>query len=580
MMSARRFSSIATEFAIVVIAIVMPITARAQQQTLAPSQVAPPVIPAAPTAPTRILLPRVEAGATIPPGAKQLSFVLTEFRIEGEFEELAAERHGLEAQLIGKKISVAQVFEFATALQALYVRAGYPLVRVVVTPQELGEKAVVAIRVIDGFIERIDAGALPEQAQKPVLAVVSSLINQRHLTQKALERKLLLAGATPGVILNAVFSGGKEIGGSVLVLTGSYRAVSLSLYGDDAMPRAFGTGQFVATGSLNSIFGLGEQFTVSAAGLPDANFITNDPTRRYLSAIGMIPLGTDGWRLEAGYTNGVTTPRVDPSVSTRGQLTQEYVRLSYDAIKLRDAELNFSLRFDSTDQSLDSLAFDPAVPLSLDRLRVLRGSAEGLWQWRESGTSGTYGMTVSQGLNVLGARTAADASVLLPLSRAGADAVFTKLQGHASLTQSLPEELFTTLAFAGQTSFGRPLLIPEQFDITGAQMLSGYTTGSFVGDSAWVVRDEIGRSFGLPNIPVVVTPYLFGATGERLLAQPSVLEVASLHATNYGLGFRVNETRNGIVPVDVSWFAEGSRQQSGDPTQQGWRVFVGGLVRY
>src|SRR5665213_3296122 len=45
---------------------------------------------------------------------------------------------------------------------------------------------------------------------------------------------------------SAEFAAGKEVGGSVLVLTGRYRPLSVSVYADNAMPAVFGTGQAVA----------------------------------------------------------------------------------------------------------------------------------------------------------------------------------------------------------------------------------------------------------------------------------------------------------------------------------------------
>ncbi len=567
-------------FGVAVALFCAPVTARAQQAAPAPSQVQPPAIAPVVSAPARIILPRVEAGAAVPAGAQKLAFSLTDFTIEGEFAELAAERHALEAPLVGKRVSVAQVFEFAAALQGLYVRAGYPLVRIVVTPQELAQKASVKLLVVDGFIERIDASSIPELARRPVLAMVSSLLGKHHLTQAELERQLLIAGETPGLILNAVFSGGKEVGGSILVLTGTYRAVSMSVYADNAMPQAFGGEQVVTTASLNSVFGWGEQLTVSAAGLPDENFTTSDPTRRYLSGTFAVPLGIDGWHFEGGFTDGTTTPRLLPTLATLGLFTQGYAQVAYEAIKRRDFELTFTTRFDTTDQQIDTLVYGPPIPVDRDRLRVLRGSVDGLWQLRPLGTALAYGATLSQGLDVLGARMVSDASEFLPLSRAGANAIFTKLGAHFGLTQSLPNEFAMTFSAAGQTSFNHPLLTPEQFDISGAQMLSGYTTGLLVGDTAWVVRDELGRGFALPYAPATLAPYVFAASGERILAKPSAFETRDVYASNVGAGVRVNVSGAGVVPVDASSFVEVSRQYSPEAGADGWRIFVGGILRY
>ncbi len=94
------------------------------QSAPAPSQVLPPAI-APPAGPGRITLPQVPAGALIPEQARKLRFKLLGFDVEGEFDDLAAARRALAAPLVGKRITVAQVFEFADRLQQIYVRAGY-----------------------------------------------------------------------------------------------------------------------------------------------------------------------------------------------------------------------------------------------------------------------------------------------------------------------------------------------------------------------------------------------------------------------------------------------------------------------
>ena len=74
-----------------------------------------------------------------------MSFELLGFDIVGEFDEFVAVRRELAAPLVGRRVTVADVFNFATKLQAAYVGAGYLLARVVVAPQELNEKARVKI---------------------------------------------------------------------------------------------------------------------------------------------------------------------------------------------------------------------------------------------------------------------------------------------------------------------------------------------------------------------------------------------------------------------------------------------------
>jgi hemolysin activation/secretion protein len=559
----------------------LSLPAMAQAPAPAPSLVEPPTI-VAPTPSTRITLPSVPAGAATPEQAKKLFFKLTGIDVQGEFPELEAARKELEAAVIGKRISVADLFEFANKLQQAYVNAGYPLARVVTLPQELDKEARVKLRVIDGFIERMDLEALPQQVRNRVYIVLSPLIGKTHLMQKELERQLLIAGETPGLILNATFGAGKEIGGSLLVLTGRYRPVSASLYVDNALPTSFATWQAVSSASFNSLLGLGEQISISAAGYPNEDYFTPYPTRRYLGATFVVPLGIDGWKLELGGLDGRTTPHVDPTVATQGQLDQGHAKLSYEVVKLRDTELNFSGRFDATDERISSLLFTPAVPLSQDRLRVVRWGIDGIIRLREVGTTFDYALNVSRGLNDFGARAADEANALLPLSRLGADDVFSKVDGHLNINQNLPEQLFVAVLLAGQSSGGRPLLTSEQFDITGASALSGYTSGALPGDTAWVSRAEFGRSFLIPieTGGVTIAPYAFAATGERILEEPTVLEVGDVHASDFGVGTRFTLTPwNNTMPDSYS-FVEWSHRSTSYVPLQGERVFAGMVLRY
>ena len=564
--------------------------ALAQTPAPPPSQVRPPII-VPPSGGGRIGIPQVPAGAQIPGEANKLTFKLLGFDIQGEFPELVAQRKEIASPLIGKTITLAKVFEFADKLQQIYVRAGYPLVRVVLLPQEFADSARIKLRVIDGFVERMDLNAIGTPVRGRVASVLAPLIHKTHLQQRELERRLLLAGEAPGLILNATFVAGKEVGGSVLVLTGRYRPISASVYVDDAMPAAYGTGQVVTTVSENGLAGLGEQLAVSVAGDPEHDFFTEFPNRRYLSATYTMPLGIDGWKLELFATDGRTTPYVTiPGTETFGVFDLGHAKVIYEAIKSRDAELAFNAMFEPENESLESIALTPPVPISLDRIRPVRFGFDGIWRQRTEGLTVNYGAEFSQGLDALGARTAAGAAEsTVPLSQQGADAVFSKLNGHLEINKALPYDFFAAFKAYGQTSFNQPLLLPEQFDIDGANMISGFTVGEFLGDSAWVVRGELGRPFSTTLVPgsaatLIFTPYLFGATGERDIYQPTAVEVGSVHVFNYGLGTRFNVPSWNPDAPDTYAFVEASNgyvnQVIAPMTNNSSRIFAGVVVQY
>jgi hemolysin activation/secretion protein len=552
-----------------------------------PSQVAPPVIPLPPQRGT-ISVPEAPAGVPVPEAATRLTFVLTDVEVEGEFPELVATRRALAAPLVGKRITVARAFDLAIQLQQAYVKAGFPLARVFVVPQELGEAAPLKLRVIDGFIENIDTGALGPHVRERVHNILLPLLRRQHLAQGDLERRLLIAADTPGLALNSTIAAGTEVGGSILIVTGTYQPISAYAYVDNDMPLTFGGWQAVASVSINGVFGAGEQISLQAAGLPAGDFFTGLPTRRYLSATASVPLGIDSLRLEGFYMSGITTPRVNPSLTlpSQGVLNQAHLRLSYDIYKGRDFVLNAAGQFDFHDEQVDILQSPgfPRTPLFLDQLRVLRGTVEGLWLLREAATTFKFGLQISQGLTGLGARQApaAPSADDPPLSRSGAGPEFTKLAGHLELTKTFPGSFDGTLLAFGQTSLNKPLLVSEQFDIGGLKMLSGIFPGTLFGDNAWTVRGEIGRPFAIPEVAdgLQLAPYIFGAYGEVQFSNPSAVESGAIYASNIGGGVRVN------LPAFATWaptgyaFFEASYYSAIASNLEGWTVLVGLLANF
>jgi len=170
----------------------------------------------------------------------------------------------------------------------------------------------------------------------------------------------------------------------------------------------------------------------------------------------------------------------------------------------------------------------------------------------------------------------------MPLSRQGADAVFDKVDAHLEIDQALPSDFFVNFYASGQDSFGRALLTSEQFDIDGSRMLSGFTAGALPGDIAWITRGEFGHSFTTqsPYGGLVLTPYLFAATGERILEDPTVLEVGDVHATNYGAGVRFNILPPSVDLPTTYGFVEGSHRTTNLAGFSGDRIFAGLLLQY
>ena len=107
---------------------------------------------------------------------------------------------------------------------------GFPLVRAIIPKQELkAEEATVFVKVIDGFIEKIDISKVPKLQKLRTYAYLKPLKNKKALTKEELERQLILAGNTAGLTVKSGFVQGKQEGGSILVLEADHKLLSGSI---------------------------------------------------------------------------------------------------------------------------------------------------------------------------------------------------------------------------------------------------------------------------------------------------------------------------------------------------------------
>jgi hemolysin activation/secretion protein len=272
-------------------------------QRVAPSQVTPQTLrPLTPSEP--VGLP--PAGGTplqAPAGAKDLSFLVGHVVIEGAFPELDSEMRPLVTAIEGHRVTVAQIYEFANALEQAYARAGYILVRVTVPPQKLNDRGDVRIVVVDGFIEKVQTDNVPDRVRALVASRMAALVGRRHIKLDEIERRLLTAGDVPGLKLKSTLARGETPGGALLVLEGTQQLVTATATVDNHLPASLGTWSYGGTAALNSPFGFGEQFYASAqtAGNLARTFDPDSPLW-VLGAGAIVPLGLDGWIVNPDYT--------------------------------------------------------------------------------------------------------------------------------------------------------------------------------------------------------------------------------------------------------------------------------------
>src|SRR5437868_6512888 len=156
-----------------------------------------PVMPQPSLGTPRIEVPRSSA-AEPPPGAKEAKFALRELLIDGATAFPADALRPLYAGLLGREVTVAEVFEVANAIELRYRNAGYVTSRVIV-PQQTVADGRFRIIVVEGFVADLIYQGDIGPARAAVERLMGSLRGLRPVTLAAIERRLLLANDLPGI---------------------------------------------------------------------------------------------------------------------------------------------------------------------------------------------------------------------------------------------------------------------------------------------------------------------------------------------------------------------------------------------
>jgi len=549
--------------------------ASASAQLVAPSQVTPAELRPAPASSASIALPAAP-GLIAPPGAANLSIQLGAVVVEGGFDDLKAQSDSITNGVVGRKVTVAQVYDAASALEAAYGAAGYTLVRVVVPPQKLDPHGALKLIVVDGYVESVDVAGVPERQRALVAARMAPLIGRRRVKLQEIERRVLLASDVPGLALRSTLTPGLQSGGAKLVLEGTDKLVSGSVGIDNNLPKSLGFWEYVVGLQLNDAFGQGEQiyFTETSGDNLDEWLGGRTPVQ-IVGGGFTLPIGLDGLVINPEYTNAQTRPQAPPDVpASQGYFQRADLRASYPLIRTRAETLTVSSTLEWDQEYLVAKGF--GVDLYDDDYFVARGKVDSLTSLSGGAAVQATG-ELSQGLD-----GRAGSNSLVPLSQQGASPEFTKLAGTARWTQPLAQAFSVAIVGEGQTSFGRPLMISEQFALDGPSAVSGFPTGEFMVDEGALARAELGRSVNLTlsGSSLGLEPYLFGAGGAGVVDQPTAVQLGTLQVGSIGVGARTTFGAEKI-PVGAALGVELARYYSSLPLdRQGWRSNLSFSIRF
>lgn len=479
--------------------------------------------------------------SAVPRAVDEIRFKVADIRVEGATTLKGESFRPLYEKLIGKEVSLGDIFDVADGIEKQYRAAGYLLVRAYVPPQHVND-GIFTIRVVEGFVNSTSVEGGNARTQNLIKAYVDPVVHEKPLRSASIERALLLANNIPGVTATGVLSPSPNVPGAAnLVVTVTQPSVSGALSAMNRGSQYTGVWTVSGTAAYRGLLGP-DELDAAFTWAPFDFHKQVAGQLRYVSAIG--DDGLTGTLLGA-VSHGAPGGSLGPA-EVRTDSWAVGPRLSYPLIRSRADTLTLDGGITFQDAKVEILG----VGISHDTWRVADASlAYASRDFLAGNFSGT--LDVSQGLPILGATPNHSPD----LSLAGRT-VFTKVAWSGRYSKGLGSNISFGLASSAQYSFN-PLITGEQILFGGAQIGRGYEPGAISGDSGLGGSFELRYDTRLTDIAAKnFEPYIFFDVAkvwnkDRPPTAGLPLEDASVQSTGGGLRF--------WFPYNIYLAVEGAR---------------------
>lgn len=458
----------------------------------------------------------------------------------------------------GKDLTLAQIYQAADRLTALYREAGYLVAKVYVPAQD-ARKGTLTMKLLPG---RFGAVTVKNDSlvREDYLAGIlgHQKVSTGELIERApLERAMLLISDLYGANMprSVIGAGGAPGTSDFLFEVPGEQRLDGFLLGDN-----FGapyTGRWRATAglNLNSPLGIGDR--LSGFGMVSQS--TDLANGRLAYAL---PIGYDGLRAEvAAFRTTYELGNAYADLDATGVADGISATLVYPFLRSRADSIWGSAAY--TYKNLDDLTFD----ISYAHRRI---------------NEGIIGLNRETNGTVLGLPLVTSAAVAITFgdvefpnpeqqlaNAQGADTAggFSKLTASLVATVGLTEQLSFSVNIRGQKSFTGNLDSSEQFSLTGFYGVRSYDEG-LSGDSGWLVTPEL--KYALPDILAwrhAVSAYadVGGAAledGSYTVTQPDYVQLGDIGLGYYGT-YEYAPGRAFLLKGYVAWTVGGGEAAAG-----------------
>ena len=439
--------------------------------------------------------------------------------------------------IINREINIEDLYTLANQITKEFNDNGFPLVRAIIPKQELkAEEATVFVKVIDGFIEKIDISKVPKLQKLRTYAYLKPLKNKVALTKEELERQLILAGNTAGLTVKSGFVQGKQEGGSILVLEADHKLLSGSIQFNNTQSEELGRQLGQKSLTVNSPTGFGESVTFFGLSRPTKPGTMGAGKKAPIRGGGLslsVPIGNNGLSSNLSYVESMTRPGGDIlSLGLEANNKTATATVSYPLVVepsrtwFLKGTLNWNDEIQQTSSSgqIDHLSHDRVTSLRLGA--TFNGCKVGCI---------SFDAEISRGLDLI-SRSSSEVGEGTPLSRATATSSYHHMKVNASYSFYPYEDIFFALNGGGQYT-DDPLLNSEQSTIVGEDKISGLTSGAISGDKTWYLRAQVDKEVRFTET-LSLSPYIYSAIGVAYLNRPTATEEKETAAKSIGIGIK------------------------------------------
>lgn len=474
------------------------------------------------------------AQVAVPAGAEAITLTLTSVHIEGATVLPETQLADIYSPMLGKRITLAQVYGWAAEITERYRAAGYVLSYAYVPEQSI-EGGHVTIAVAEVYLDHVAVEG-DDPNHRITEQYIARLTAERPLTNRTLESTLLRLNDLPGRSYRAVLDRAPAAGANAMMLTlvPTKKQGNAKISFDNFSSRYIGPNEITGYYS-NSLLPL-QQTTLSGLTSMPTKELSFGSLQHSLVVAPDVTVEVSGsyTRSSPGYT---LQPLEIDSRAYHGDIA-----VNYQAMRQRDE--NVLLRVSTSARKVASDVFN-TTPLTRDEIRTVDA---GLSYDRSDAWGGNNALNtvITKGIEWFGSSKKGDAN----LSRALADPNFTKVELSVQRQQTLTSSWSVLMQASGQWA-NAPLFASEEFGVGGQAYGRAYDASEIVGDKGASAMAEL-RYYGWRTMqPINVEPFFYYDIGFVTNKDSGQPPRESLSSAGAGLRFATTAGQSGMIGLAV-----------------------------